>query len=87
MARLNLDAALLQRGDEGDVAAQAVELGDEQLGSRDLCSVHRGRKLRPRVELAAFDLDELGDGLAADDLEISRYRFALRPCLSVETRR
>ena len=42
-----------------------------------LAAVHRGGQLRTCVELAALNLDELGDRLAADAPEVGADRFAL----------
>lgn len=48
-------------GDEGDVAGQAVELGDEQGGFVLAAGVEGKRELGTVVFGAALDLDELGE--------------------------
>jgi hypothetical protein len=65
--RGELDAGFHQVGDEGDVARQAVELGDHQHGPLPPAQFERRGKLRPVVALAALHLGELGDQLADAD--------------------
>ena len=57
-----LDARLQQASDEVNVAAQAVELGDDQRRPAQAADPHRIGQLRPvRVPLAALLLSELLD--------------------------
>ena len=65
--RDELDAALHQVGDEGDVARQAVELGDHQHGPLPPAQLERRGELGPVGALAALHLGELGDQLAGAD--------------------
>ncbi len=52
-----------QPGDEGDVAGQPIELGDNDGAARILCGRQGCRELRPAFQriraLARLDLDEL----------------------------
>ena len=64
-----------QPGDEGDVAGQPIELGDDDGATSSLCSCQGCRELRPALQrigaLAGFDLDELvsdGETLALAEL-------------------
>ena len=71
-----------QAGDERDVAAQPVELGDGDLALGLLRRLQRGLQLRPAVErigaLAGLDLGELGDDLEAFGLGEGGDGLALR---------
>jgi len=59
VAAEQVDAAFQQAGDEGDVARQPVELGDEQRGVGLLGMVEGLLQFRPVGALAALDLDVL----------------------------
>jgi hypothetical protein len=87
--RGELDAGFHQVGDEGDVARQAVELGDHQHGPLPPAQLERGGELGPVGALAALDFRELGDQLADADEPGDGRPLRLKPdwpCRSVETR-
>ena len=68
-----------QGGDESHVAAQAVHLGDDELGLELLAGRERGGELRPVVAaLAGLHLDELLRERPAPAVEIGLDRLALR---------
>lgn len=60
-----VDARLHGGRDEGDVAAEAVELGDEERGALLFAALQGERELGSVVPGAALDLDELGDEAGA----------------------
>jgi hypothetical protein len=60
--RHKVRAGLQQIGDEGDVAGQTVELGDDQLGLVFLAGSLSGPKLRPCLRAFLFPLGVTGDG-------------------------
>ena len=70
--------AVHQRGDEGDAAAQAIQLRHQQGGLALLGQRHRGGQLRPVAALAAFDLNEFRDLLAVVAQKIAAHGLALR---------
>ena len=59
--RDKLDAAIHQRGDEGEVAGQPVELGNDELGLVLAAGEQRLGQLRAIRTLAALNLGVLGD--------------------------
>ena len=73
-----VDAALHQLGDEGDVAGQPVELGDHQGGAVQAAQAERPVQLGPVVALAALDLGHLGGQRPAPAVEVGLDRFPLR---------
>ena len=86
--RGELDTGLHQVGDEGDIARQAVELGDHQHGPPP-AQLEGGGELRAVVALAALDFRELGNQLAGADEAGDGGALGLEPdwpCRSVETR-
>lgn len=66
-----LDPALHQACDEGDVAGQPVELGDDQRGALPLAGGDGGMEFRPVVLPAALDLGEFGEDVATPSRKIS----------------
>ena len=61
-----IDAALHQVGDEGHVAGQPIQAGDQQNGAALTALVERSEELRPvRVSASTLDLGKLGGQLAA----------------------
>ena len=70
----NSTPALHQRGNEGQIARQPVELGNHQLRLLPAAGFQRLRQLRPIAVLAALDLGELRDqlGIAVDEVEHRR---------------
>ena len=76
--RDELDSGLLKTEQEVRVAAQPVELGDNQLRVEDAAGVERLRQRRTVVgALAALDLDELFDQLPPAAVEPRLDRRAL----------
>jgi len=71
-----LDATLLQRADEEDVAREPVELGDDQGRVAQPAGRECGGDLRPVVALAALDLLKLGDDHTLGDRDVARDRLA-----------
>ncbi|MFZ1430886.1 MAG: hypothetical protein WAS21_29490 [Geminicoccaceae bacterium] len=65
-----LDPALHEARDEGDIAGQPVELGDDQRGPLPLAGGDRGMKFGPVVLPGALDLGEFGEDVAATGGEI-----------------
>ena len=61
--REEADAAVAQGEQEGGIAGEAVELGDDRGGTGEPGEVEGLVKLGPVVALAAFDLGEAGDDL------------------------
>jgi hypothetical protein len=66
VASHELDVAVHHRRNEGDIPAQAVQLGDDQLAATLAADRQGFRQLRSIVTLAALNFDVLGDQLAAD---------------------
>ena len=84
-----LDAALHQVGDEGDVARQPVELGDHQHGPPLPAQVEGRGELGSVVAFAALHFRELGDQLAGTDKAGDGGALGVEPdwpWRSVETR-
>ena len=73
-----LDAGVRQRGNEGQVAAQPVELGDDELGLVLLAGRERLLQFRPVIALAALDLGEVVDKRPPATIEIILNSLALR---------
>jgi hypothetical protein len=59
--RDELNTRVHQRRDEGQVARQAIELGDDQLGLLPLADRQSLLEFGPLVALTALDLGELAD--------------------------
>lgn len=74
--RHELDATFHEVGNEGDIARQTVELGDDQPGFLFLADGECSGELGPVVFLTAFDFGELGDKLAVAG-DMGRDRRAL----------
>jgi hypothetical protein len=66
-----------QVGDKGDVARQAVQFGDNELGLMPLASSLCGPELRTIAVLAALDLGELARQLPIAAVKIGFDRLAL----------
>jgi hypothetical protein len=56
-----LDAGVHQRGDERQIAREAIELGDAQTRLALAAESESPLKLRPIIALAGFNLRELGN--------------------------
>src|SRR5947207_2470370 len=76
--RDELDARVHQRRNEREIARQAIQLGDNQLGLVLAAGGERSGELRPIGALAALDLDELLHKLPGAAVEVARDGFALR---------
>jgi hypothetical protein len=72
-----LDTGFHQRGDESQIAAQPVELGDDELGLVLLAGRKRLLQFRPVIALAAFDLGEVVDKRSPAAVEIILDSLAL----------
>jgi len=73
-----LDIAFHQGADERDVAAETVQLGNDQDRFVTPACLQGERELRSVVFAAALDLDELGDDGCASAADELTDRFALR---------
>jgi len=72
------DAALLQVGEKGEIAAQPVELRHDQGSSGDLRPMERSGQLRSVIGLATLDLDMLAEQAPAAAVEVVGDGLALR---------
>jgi hypothetical protein len=80
--RDELNTAFHQRGDESQVAAESVKLGDYQLGFLPLAGYQRLLQLGPIVPLTALDLGKLPCQHPAATVEVIQDGFAL--CLKTQ---
>jgi hypothetical protein len=67
-----------ERRDKGEVAGQAIELGNDELGFLFPAGRERLLQLRPVIALAALDLRELADEVPPTAVEIVKDRLPLR---------
>ena len=73
-----INAGLLKAKQEMRVTAEAVDLGDDQLGTVQPARFERLRQHRAIIVLAAFDFDKLFDQLPAAAVQVAIYSRALR---------
>ena|SRR6516225_7169079 len=74
-----LDSAVHQRGNEGDVTTEPVEFGDDELGLQLLAGRERGAELRAIVSpLAALDLRVLGGERPVAAVKVVGHGLTLR---------
>ena len=86
-----IDPGLHQRCEEGDVSAQAIDLGHQERRPRAPSKGHCGGKLQPVIALSRLDLLELSEdlspSLADEGLHIGLLGFEPEaPCFRGMTR-